>query len=53
MPEEYKCQMCGGTFPSQEALQQHNREQHPQAQQQAQQQQSQQGQQGQQPPRQP
>ncbi|TAK75781.1 MAG: hypothetical protein EPO16_08335 [Dehalococcoidia bacterium] len=28
MPDEYKCQRCEGTFPSQEELQKHTREQH-------------------------
>lgn len=38
MPEEYKCQMCGGTFPAQAELQSHVKEQHPEPQQRPQQQ---------------
>lgn len=30
MPDEHKCERCGGTFPTEEELQRHNREQHSQ-----------------------
>jgi hypothetical protein len=33
MPDQEKCQMCGAEFPSKEALQQHNQQQHPRQQQ--------------------